>query len=137
MKPTSRKRKVSAVKAEATRLHSLIVRQMKGPICQARFFPLPGQQVCAVLASDCAHIVGRTYSHTRTDEANAFALCGTHHRHFTNWQDDWLAFIDETIGRAEYERLKAKALAGVNIKFDWYEELDRLRAIAERLGVTA
>lgn len=136
MKPTSRKRKVSAVKAEATRLHSLIVRSQR-QWCEANYFPLPPGQSCGLRASDCAHIVGRVYSHTRTDENNAYALCGTHHRHFTNWQDDWLRFIDQTIGRDEYDRLKAKALAGVNVKFDWYDELDRLRAVAERIGLAS
>jgi 5-methylcytosine-specific restriction endonuclease McrA len=128
VKPTSRKRKVSAVKAEATRLHSQIVRATKGPYCQ---------NGCGRLATDCAHIIGRTYAHTRTDEANSFALCAQCHRLFTNWVDDWMAFVDRAIGRAEYERLKAKAQAGVNVKFDWYAELDRLREVAQRMGVAA
>lgn len=128
MKPTSRKRKPAAVKAEATRLHSLIVRAMKGPWCQ---------NGCGRPATDCAHIIGRTFSHTRTDIDNAFALCAQCHRHFTNWHDEWIAFIDRTIGRAEYDRLKLKARDGVNVKFDWYEELDRLRAIAEQMGLAA
>lgn len=126
MRPTSRKRKVSAVKAEATRLHSLIVRATKGPQCQ---------NGCGRLATDAAHIVGRTFSHTRTDTDNAFALCAQCHRHFTNWVDDWVVFVDDTIGRGEYERLKAKAQAGVGEKFDWFTELDRLRVLAE--GVAA
>lgn len=126
MKPTSRKRKVSGVKEEATRLHSRIVRDLKGPKCQA----------CQSLeATDCAHIVGRSYSHTRTDIDNAYALCAACHRHFTNWPKHWLAFIDQTIGGDEYDRLCAKAQAGVGVKFDWYDELDRLRAIASERGV--
>lgn len=128
MTPTSRKRKVAAVKAEATRLHSKIVRQTKGPWCQ---------NDCGRPATDCAHIVGRTYSHTRTDINNAFALCAQCHRLFTNWQDEWLTFVGRTIGMTEYQRLKEKALDGVDVKFDWYDELDRLRAIADRLGVAA
>lgn len=128
LRPTSRKRKPRAVKEEATRLHSVIVRTTKGPWCQAC-----GNRE----ATDAAHIVGRVYSHTRTDTDNAFALCAQCHRLFTNWQDDWMAFVDETIGRAEYERLKRKALDGVNVKFCWYDELDRLRALAASLGVMA
>lgn len=124
----SRKRKPRAVKEEATRLHSLIVRRTKGPWCQ---------NGCGRLATDCAHIIGRTFTHTRTDIDNAFALCAQCHRHFTNWSDDWMAFVDRTIGRAEYERLKAKALAGVSVKFDWYTELERLRALALQVGVAA
>lgn len=134
MKPTSRKRKVSAVKAEATRLHSLIVRS-RHPVCQAIHFAI--DRPCGIHATDCAHIVGRVYSHTRTDEANAFGLCAQHHRHFTNWHGDWMRFVDGTIGREEYDRLCAKARDGVNEKFDWYDELDRLRALAAQLGVAA
>lgn len=127
-RPTSRTRKPSAVKEEATRLHSLIVRQTKGPGCQ---------NGCGREATDCAHIIGRTFTHTRTDIDNAFALCAQCHRLFTNWSDDWMAFVDRTIGRSEYDRLKAKAQAGVNVKFDWYSELDRLRAIASQMELAA
>lgn len=128
MKPTSRKRKPRAVKEEATRLHSVIVRTTKGPMCQNE---------CGRLATDCAHIVPRVFSHTRTDVDNAYALCAQCHRHFTNWPHAWMAFVDRTIGRPEYERLAAKAQAGVNIKFCWFDELDRLRALAEQIGVAA
>lgn len=129
MKPTSRSRKPRAVKEEATRLHSRIVRATKGPRCQ--------MFGCPRLATDAAHIIGRTFSHTRTDVDNAFALCAQCHRHFTNWADDMMRFVDQMIGRDEYDRLKAKAQAGVNVKFDWYVELDRLRALAEEVGVAA
>lgn len=128
VKPTSRKRKVRAVKEEATRLHATIVRKTKGPMCQ---------NSCGRPATDCAHIVGRVFAHTRTDIDNAFALCAQCHRHFTNWADDWWIFVKDTIGQDEYTRLKCKARDGVNVKFDWYDELDRLRAIAESLGVAA
>jgi hypothetical protein len=120
MRPTSRKRKVAAVKEEATRLHSKIVRATKGPWCQNN---------CGRLATDAAHIVGRGFSHTRTDEANALALCAQCHRHFTNWPKDWLDFLDRTIGLDEYERLTGKAKAGVGVKFDWFDELDRLKCV--------
>ena len=128
LKPTSRTRKVSAVKEEATRLHSKIVRATKGPLCNCG---------CGRLATDAAHIVGRVFSHTRTDEANALALAAECHRRFTNWPDEWVAFLDSHIGRKEYERLKRKAQDGVAVKFDWYDELDRLRALAAQLGVAA
>jgi hypothetical protein len=126
LRPTSRKRKVRAVKEEATRLHSRIVRATKGPWCQCG---------CGRLATDAAHIVGRTFSHTRTDTDNAFALAAECHRRFTNWGDEWFEFIDRTIGMEEYRRLKNKAEDGVNVKFDWFSELDRLRALASELGV--
>src|SRR5687768_3628908 len=64
VKPTNRKRKRQAVKEEATRLHSKIVRQTKGPLCQ---------DGCGRLATDAAHIIPRVFAHTRTDIDNAFA----------------------------------------------------------------
>lgn len=115
-----RKRSIRGVKEECTRLHSKIVRATKGPFCQ---------DGCGQLATDCAHIIPRVFSHTRTDEANAFALNASCHRRYTNHADEWLAFVFSTIGAGEYERLKRKALDGVNVKFDWFAELDRLRAI--------
>jgi hypothetical protein len=119
-KTTKRKRSIRGVKEECTRLHSKIVRRDKGPLCQAG---------CGRQATDCAHVVGRTFSWTRTDIDNGMALCSSCHRHFTNWPDDWMAFVDSTIGRAEYERLKRKAQEGVGKKFDWWSELSRLRGL--------
>lgn len=126
LRPTSRKRKARAVKEEATRLHSKIVRLTKGPWCQCG---------CGQEATDCAHVIGRVFAHTRTDEDNAFALNASCHRRFTNHADEWMEFVDRTIGRDEYMRLKHKALNGVQVKFDWYAELDRLKAVADALGV--
>lgn len=123
MKPTSRKRKPQAVKEECTRLHSKLVREMAGSWCEVFG--------CGRLATDAAHIIGRTFSHTRTDLENAYALCAQHHRLFTNNAGVWMDFVDDTIGRAEYDRLWKKANDGVGVKFDWYDELDRLKAIAE------
>lgn len=124
LRPTSRKRKPRAVKEEATRLHSKLTRAIKGPWCQCG---------CGQLATDAAHIIGRTYSHTRTDLDNSFALAASCHRRFTNFHDEWMDFVDRTIGRAEYVRLKQKAEAGVAVKFCWYSELDRLRALEAEL----
>ena len=121
MKPTNRKRSRAAVKEEATRLCSRIVRATRGPMCEGG---------CGAPATDHAHIVGRTYAHTRTDETNGLALCGTCHQRFDNFHDDRVAILERTVGLAHYEALKAKALAGVSVKFDWYAELDRLRLLA-------
>ena len=128
MRPTSRTRKPRAVKEEATRLCSLIVRTTRGPMCEAR---------CGQPAKDHAHIVGRNYAHTRTDETNGLALCGSCHTKFDNFHD-YRAELLADLGLTEhYAALKAKALAGVNVKFDWWSELDRLRALAEEMGVAA
>lgn len=126
LRPTNRKRKIAAVKREATELHSKIVRATKGPWCQNE---------CGRLATDCAHIIPRVFAHTRTDVDNAYALHATCHARYERFRDEWMDFVDSTIGRDEYMRLKRKAEQGVNVKFDWYDELDRLRAIAEPLGL--
>lgn len=126
LKPTNRKRSRKGVKEEATRLCSRIVRASRGPLCEGG---------CGNQATDHAHIVGRTLSHTRTDEKNGLALCGTCHHKFDNYTDDRIRILEQTIGWDEYMRLKAKALDGVAVKFDWYDELDRLRAIAREMGL--
>jgi hypothetical protein len=128
VKPTDRKRKVRAVKEEATRLCSRIVRYQRGPMCE---------NGCGRPATDHAHIVGRTLAHTRTDETNGLALCGTCHHRFDNYHDERAAILAKTVGHDHYLALKAKAEAGVNVKFDWYDELDRLRALAEQIGIAA
>lgn len=128
MKPTNRKRKVAAVKEEATRLCSQIVRSTRGPYCEAG---------CGALAKDHAHIVGRSYSHTRTDETNGLALCGTCHTKFDTFHDEREALLARLGLTEHYYALKTKAQAGVDVKFDWYDELDRLRALAEQIGIAA
>lgn len=128
MKPTSRKRKVAAVKEEATRLHSKIIRATRGPWCE---------NGCGRLAQDAAHIVPRGPAHTRTDLQNAFALCKPCHARFGLYLGEWFAFLERTIGLDEFHRLEAKARDGVGVKFDWYDELDRLRAIAAELELAA
>lgn len=128
LRPTSRKRKPRAVKEEATRLCALIVRTTRGPMCEG---------CLTAPAKDHAHIVGRTLAHTRSDETNGLALCGPCHYRFDNFHDERIALLERTVGMDHYFALKAKAEAGVRVKFDWYAELDRLRAIAADLGVNA
>ena len=61
----------------------------------------------------CAHVIPRRYAATRVDPANAFCLDAKCHMRFTEHADEWMAFVDRTIGRDEFDRLKAKAEAGV------------------------
>jgi hypothetical protein len=129
VKPTSRKRKVSAVKAEATRLHSLIVRSRGHCENCDRDWLTTGSKL------ECAHIVSRRFSNTRTDLDNAFCLCSRCHMRFTEWPLEFAAFVESKIGEHGYRRLCEKAQSLV--KVDWYDELDRLRSIAESRGVAA
>jgi 5-methylcytosine-specific restriction endonuclease McrA len=129
VRPTSRTRKVSAVKAEATRLHSLIVRSRGRCENCGDAWRATGSKL------ECAHIVSRRYSRTRTLVENAFCLCSKCHMRFTEWPLEFAAFVEEKIGAERYAELRT--LAQSTAKVDWYDELDRLRAVAERLGVAA
>jgi hypothetical protein len=111
-----------AAKGRATTMHSKIIR-LRARRCEN----------CGTLDRlQCAHIVGRIYSHTRTDLDNAFCLCARCHMRFTDRPVEWVDFIDRKIGRAEYERLRHKAEAGVGVKFDWVAEAARLKPILKR-----
>ncbi len=134
MKPTSRTRKKAAVKDEATAVWSKIIRQTRGPVCEAvAYYP----ETCHQLAQDAAHIVPRGPAHTRTDLENGFALCKSCHGRFGLYLSDWVDFVGLSKGVGFLEVMEAKARDGVNVKFDWYDELDRLKALAADLGVAA
>lgn len=111
-------------RGKATRLHSLLVRSRGRCEC------------CGGTRSlQTAHIIGRRYAATRTDERNAFCLCAGCHMRFTQHPDEWLDFIDSTIGRDEYLRLKAKAqeVTKTNVAF-WLAEVARLSALLAERG---
>lgn len=114
-------------KGKATVLHSQIVRS-RGR-CER----------CGVSNGtlQCAHIVGRSWSWTRTDEHNAWCLCAKCHFFLTGNPFDHVQFAIQTRGEDGYAALRRKALEGVNRKFDWDAELVRLRALADSLGVAA
>ena len=125
MRPTDRRRKPRAVKEECTRLHSRIVRHLN-PMCECE---------CGLVSTDAAHIISRKYSLTRTDTDNAYGLAAPCHALFTVNHGEWMDFVDRTIGRDEYDRLWGKANSGS--KVDWFDELDRLRMLADQVGLTA
>ncbi len=84
------------------------------------------------VALQCAHVISRRYSATRCMRENAFCLCWTCHRGFTDHPDEWMDFVDQKIGMAEYLRLKHLALEGTHRKFGtqfWEAEIVRLKAL--------
>lgn len=110
------------LRGKATRLHSLVIRS-RGRC----------ENCGGVSNLQAAHIIPRRYAATRTDEANAFCLDAKCHMRFTEHADEWMAFVDSTIGRAEYDRLKAKAMAGVKANdLFWQEEIERLEGLLGR-----
>lgn len=104
-------------KGRATKLHAQIVRARGA--CES----------CGGTSNlQCAHIVSRRYSATRTDTDNAFALCAGCHLRFTEWPLEFHSFVLERIGEDGYQRLRKKALSGT--KVDWDAEVERLKEIA-------
>ena len=110
-------------KGRATKLHAELVRsrgrcERCGAVGEAAFL-------------QCAHIVPRGFSHTRTDLANAWCLCASCHAILTNDPFLHVMFANATIGETAYEALRKKAQDGVRVKFDWEAEVVRLREIAK------
>lgn len=116
-------------KAKADKLFSLYIRS-RG-VCEAC-----GDRDYAKLQT--AHIVGRRFNAVRTSEDNAFCLCWSCHHRFTAWPLEFAAFVISKIGQEEYDRLKAKAEAGVkaNDAF-WLAECARLAALMTPTGSDA
>ena len=105
-------------KGKATRLHSLIVRDRGS--CEACG---SGNNL------QCAHIISRKYSWTRTSLDNAFCLCARCHRHYTDNPVEFGEFTIEMIGTDRYDELIV--LRETNAKFDWDTEAERLYALAK------
>lgn len=75
-----------------------------------------------------AHVIRRRYSWTRTDERNGWCLCRPCHRDVDTYITEFNALVDDTIGWELYEELEEKSRR--REKFDWVQELDRLKALA-------
>ena len=112
------KKRASAktAKNKATALHSKIVRA-RGR-CEACQGSEPLQ---------CAHIVSRRFSATRTRLDNAFCLCAGCHMRFTEWPLEFAQFTIGRIGQKHYEELRYSAYNGTAP--DWHKEVERLSAI--------
>lgn len=103
-------------KGKATRLHAQLVR---------------ARGRCERCGSDqnlqCAHIRSRRFSATRTDLTNAWCLCAGCHFLTGDDPDEFLALVKRTIGRAAFNRLKARSLE--TAKVDWDAEAKRLAGL--------
>lgn len=111
--------KGKGIKAKATRLHAEYVRSRGA--CE---------RCGSVRSLQCAHIVSRRYSATRTDELNAWCLCAGCHMRLTQHPDEHVAFAWKTRGEDGYRALLDKAYAGVkaNDSF-WHAEVIRLESL--------
>jgi len=107
-------------KGKATRLHAQIIRSHGE--CEA----------CgSTNALQCAHIISRKYARTRTMLENAFCLCASCHRIFTDNPVDFSQFVLEKIGDAGYAELLAER--NRIDKVDWEEEACRLKKMIKDL----
>lgn len=113
-------------KAAATKLHSLLVRTRDNFTCRWCGTPKSaGKQI------QCAHIISRSISATRTDERNAVALCASCH-----WKQSknpllWARWIEKELGSEELDFLIEKSQS--KIKVDWASECVRLQAALDLL----
>jgi len=109
-------------KGKATKLHALIIRSRSSCECCSRTNNL-----------QCAHIISRKYSWTRTALDNAFCLCASCHRHFTDNPVDFGRFTIAQIGEEAYQSLLDRRNS--IDKFNWDDEVERLLAIAKDQGI--
>jgi len=117
--------KQSTAKNKATALHSKLVRA-RGT-CAALYWH--GHECSGKL--ETAHIISRTYSHTRVRLDNSFCLCTKAHMRFTHWPLEFAEFVFDKIGILKYQELTD--LAGMEGKVDWVAELEQLQGIADRV----
>lgn len=110
-------------RGKATKLHSLVVRSRGACERCGRTETL-----------QAAHIIGRRYAATRCDENNAWCLCAGCHRRLTEWPNEHMHFVAQTIGMDRYDELRVKALAGVKTNdLFWQGEIDRLQALLDEV----
>lgn len=118
-------------RGKATRLHSLLVRARGS--CEACGYTCPCPTAPASHTADCklqcAHIIGRARVRTRTDLANAVALCSGDHRRFTSEPIEWGRWVDAHCGPTHIDLLRARADEGTGQRLDWDLELARLTHI--------
>jgi hypothetical protein len=110
-------------KGKATKLHAELVRSTG--YCESCFKRPPEVQL------QCAHIQGRKASATRTLLINAFCLCASCHRIYTDKPLNFARFVTGTWAQ-EYRDLLL-TLSNTMTKKDWTAELARLKEVKQRL----
>lgn len=101
----------TGLKAKATKLHSQVIRSIGA---------------CERCGGDnslqCAHIISRRYNAVRTDLRNAFCLCASCHRFFTDHPVNFARFVKERIDDKLYDQLNQMAHDGVKANDEFWEE---------------
>jgi hypothetical protein len=113
-------------KAKATKLHSLYVRTRDNFTCRwCGATKDDGKQI------QCAHILSRSISATRTDENNAVALCASCHWKQSKNPLVWARWLEDELGREALDHLLEIGVPGV--KVDWDAEVKRLQIALDLL----
>jgi hypothetical protein len=116
-------------KAKATKLHSLYVRTRDKFTCRwCGATKEQGKQI------QCAHIISRSISATRTDERNAIALCASCHWAQSKNPLVWARWLEQELGKMHLDDLLERGIPG--IKVDWQAECDRLEIALATLNTT-
>lgn len=76
---------------------------------------------------ECAHIIRRRYSWTRTDERNAWCLCRDCHDTVDTYTSYFNKLVEATIGWDLFAELETQSMR--REKFDWKTELERWKAM--------
>lgn len=123
----ARQRSTKSLKDEATKLHSKYVRMRDGRCVR-----------CGSTSNlQAAHIIGRRAALTRTDEANARALCAACHFYLTEHPHEHVAFFTRELGGwANYQALIDKANEGLGLTLRaefWQERIDTLKKLIGEL----
>lgn len=105
-------------KGKATKLHAKITRSVG--FCE-NCYKTDGQL-------QTAHIISRRYSRTRTMLNNAFCLCASCHRWFTDNPKEFAQFVDDTWAGEIYRELYELAHA-MTAKVQWADEVERLKKL--------
>lgn len=107
-------------KGKATKLHAELVRSRGA--CQ---------RCGSTDTLQCAHIITRSYSATRTDERNAWCLCAGCHLYLGLHQFEHVEFALATIGAEVYAELREKATSNPRPwkPAMWQAEVVRLTAL--------
>ena len=78
----------------------------------------------------CAHIISRRFNSTRCDTRNAFSLCASCHRKYTDFPREFSKFITRTWAQDYYDFILVKARDPKAGKYvDWDERIEFLTKI--------
>lgn len=75
----------------------------------------------------CAHINSRRFNATRCDTRNAFSLCASCHRKYTDFPREFSRFITTTWAQRYYDDMYQKSRTAT--KVDWNERIEFLTRI--------